>query len=132
MTAAPKYGDMREDGFYCNGLKKDGAPLWISPQARHRSRVSQIVWHAAKRATCDIDVDYAVSIFPADGLCPALGVPLVWGSGVNDNTPSLDRIDPNKGYVRGNVQWLSHKANRIKNDATLEELRRVYEFMKAA
>ena len=58
------------------------------------------------------------------GVCPVLGVPLeraVGGSAL-DNSPSIDRIDPSKGYVKGNVQVLSKKANAMKQDATPEEL----------
>ncbi len=129
MTSTPKYGAVREDGYVCNGKKQDGTPAWISPQAHHRGSIYRILWHAKKRAECDVDVEYVLSLFPKDGRCPALGVPLVWGSADLDSSPSLDRIDPDQGYVHGNVQWLSHKANRIKNNATLDELRRVYEFM---
>lgn len=38
---------------------------------------------------------------------------------------SLDRIDPTKGYVKGNVQLISQRANRIKNNATLEEFEEI-------
>lgn len=60
--------------------------------------------------------------------CPILGIPLVYGIGVgksSDNSPSVDRIIPEKGYVPGNVHVISFKANRIKNNATPEELMRV-------
>jgi hypothetical protein len=45
-------------------------------------------------------------------------------------SPSLDRIDPEKGYVKGNVRVVSHRANAIKLDASLEEIRKLYTFMK--
>jgi hypothetical protein len=38
-------------------------------------------------------------------------------------TPSLDRIDSSLGYVKGNVWVISWRANHIKTDATLDELR---------
>lgn len=63
--------------------------------------------------------------------CPVLGIPLVPGKGRHtDSSPSLDRIDPSKGYVPGNVMVLSMRANRIKSDATLEELVRVTAFIQ--
>jgi len=56
--------------------------------------------------------------------CPILGIKLKRGrgGGPTPNSPSLDRIDPTKGYVKGNVWVISHRANRIKNNATAEEL----------
>lgn len=44
----------------------------------------------------------------------------------------LDRLDPNKGYVIGNVSWISGRANRIKYNATVEELRAVADWMERA
>ncbi len=55
--------------------------------------------------------------------CPILGIPLARGTQKqNDRSPSIDRIDNTKGYVPGNVQVISLKANRMKNDATDTEL----------
>ena len=64
--------------------------------------------------------------------CPVLGIPLQRGSGaVTDGSPSLDRIDNTKGYVRGNVHVISFRANRLKNNATAEELEAVARWMRA-
>jgi hypothetical protein len=41
------------------------------------------------------------------------------------NSPTIDRIDPRLGYVPGNVHVVSHRANRIKNNATLEEFEKI-------
>lgn len=58
--------------------------------------------------------------------CPALGTPLVRNVGGRTgapNSPSLDRIIPELGYIPGNVQVISHKANMMKQNATKDELR---------
>jgi hypothetical protein len=73
--------------------------------------------------------DIAFEISPADVVvpekCPILGIPLkrnVGGGKMLDGSPSLDRIDPRKGYVKGNVWVISALANRMKNDASPEFL----------
>ena len=56
-------------------------------------------------------------------LCPLLEIPLIRGARkLGPNSPTLDRIDPNKGYIKGNVWVISHKANTIKSNATPEEI----------
>lgn len=47
-----------------------------------------------------------------------------------ETAPSLDRIDSSKGYISGNVKVISKRANAIKNDATLEELLLIVEYVK--
>lgn len=66
--------------------------------------------------------------------CPLLKVPLEYGDLENGDAahrPSLDRIDNTKGYVKGNVQVVSLRANTLKRDATLEELARMGEWAEA-
>jgi hypothetical protein len=57
--------------------------------------------------------------------CPILGCELNYislASKICPETPSIDRIDNSKGYIPGNVQVVSLRANKFKNDATLAEL----------
>lgn len=62
--------------------------------------------------------------------CPALGIPLKQGNRRNHaNAPTLDRIIPELGYVPGNVRVISHRANLIKNNATLEELNKLVSYL---
>ena len=63
--------------------------------------------------------------------CPVLGIALKVNTGTaGPNSPSVDRKDPAKGYVKGNVQVISHKANSIKNNATADEVRAVLAYME--
>lgn len=62
---------------------------------------------------------------PLPAACPILNLQLDYlslNSTVNPATPSVDRIDNTQGYVPGNVQVISHRANKLKNDASLDEL----------
>ena len=64
--------------------------------------------------------------------CPVLGIELVvhkGRSGGNPNSPALDRIDNKKGYVKGNVMVVSHRANMMKLDASPEELLKFAEWV---
>ncbi len=68
--------------------------------------------------------------------CPMLGIELNYdGTGKSgwtraDNSPSIDRIDSDKGYEAGNIHIISWRANRIKNDSTPEELEAIAKYMK--
>jgi hypothetical protein len=63
--------------------------------------------------------------------CPILGIELDYFNEVMaDNSPSLDRVDPDGGYVPGNVLIVSMKANRIKMNGTLDEIVKIAEYIK--
>lgn len=71
----------------------------------------------------DLSREYIESI--AVDVCPVLGLKLNYEYGnaaQSDNSPSLDRINNDEGYVEGNVQWISDLANRMKNSASEEQL----------
>lgn len=92
--------------------------MWM--QARSRARKKSLPF--------DIEVDDIV--IPA--LCPVLGIELQGFVGNFDSSPSLDRIDNSKGYVKGNIAVISLRANRLKRDATIDELRRVLDYYTRA
>lgn len=89
----------------------------------------------SKNLPFDIDLDYIRSMVGENAElalnCPIFDIPLDWsrirnnGNRAMSNSPSLDRIDPERGYVKGNVWIISYRANVIKNDASHEELKLV-------
>ena len=61
--------------------------------------------------------------------CPILGMPLRWNIGKpKDNSYSFDRIDSLEGYHIENLQVISFKANRAKNDLTEDEIKKFCAF----
>lgn len=82
----------------------------------------------AKRDALPFEINKADIITPK--YCPILGIPLQIGIGTrSDNSPSLDKIIPNRGYVKGNIQVISYRANRFKSDASLEELNKLVNYL---
>lgn len=93
-------------------------------QVNYNKLISHLKQSAIKRGlefnltTADID-EIGIPIS-----CPILGIPLKWNKGkASDDSYSIDRIDSSKGYVKGNIQFVSMKANRSKNNLTSAELK---------
>jgi len=84
----------------------------------------------ARRLGVAFDLTPEDIVFPDK--CPVLGIPVFFTSEGkrNDNTPSLDRIIPELGYTKNNVEMISWRANRLKNDAKLHELERLVRYMR--
>jgi hypothetical protein len=86
----------------------------------------RLLWAAKKRAKergLDFDIQESDIVIPTH--CPYLGIELA--THVPRGCPrtacmSLDRIDNSKGYVKGNIEVVSHLANTMKSNATTEQL----------
>ena len=80
----------------------------------------QLCWYAKKRA---LKKGLEFSIKPKDiyipKKCPILKVPLICSTRYS---PSIDRIYPDKGYIKGNIAVISALANSMKANATPQEL----------
>lgn len=77
--------------------------------------------------------DVAFSEIIWNKVCPILGIELDYNAeGRQENSPSFDRIDPEKGYIDGNVQIVSWRANRIKNDGTAEEHYLIWQYLSSS
>ena len=87
----------------------------IVQRAKRRSKIKEITFDIVKE---DI-------VVPTH--CPILGIPIKVNKGgrtASFDSPSLDRIVPTEGYVKGNIQVISYKANAMKNNATVDELKK--------
>jgi len=129
-------GELRHDGKKFGGYskiinKKNGyfREFWINAEDSNMSILLKDCRRTAKEKNLpfDINLEYLRSI--KVDKCPIFDTVFEWdrmGEGYNtDQVPSLDKFYPELGYVKGNVAFISLKANRIKNDATEKEMYKV-------
>ncbi len=140
-TAAYKRRKRRERGL----LPKGGIRLPRTEEQKEKAKQARRDWekewrktyvpqhpinkmlNSARRRAKDQGLDFNLEksdiIIPE--VCPYLGIKLSPHSRRGDSKKtvmSLDRIDPTKGYVKGNVEVISWQANTMKSDATAAEL----------
>lgn len=94
----------------------------------------QILEGAKKRSKLK-NIEFNIDIFDIPEIpktCPVLGIKIIANTTNSplDSSPSIDRIDPNKGYIKGNIRIISNRANRIKSDATIDELELILKDLK--
>lgn len=102
--------------------KKNPIPQMLS-NSRIRAKNKNIPYNIA---TKDIN-----DIWPKDNKCPVLNINFEMGyknKKTKSHAPSLDRIEPKKGYVKGNILVVCDIVNRLKSDASIEDLRKISNF----
>lgn len=113
--------------------------LWRAKNRERRATYREtkkpefLIYHAknrAKKRGIAFEITASDLLWPTH--CPVFGFELDYGArkSLQNNAPTLDRIDPAKGYVKGNVQVISWRANRLKADATVEEIRRLAAYLE--
>ena len=130
------------DEFHLNKTTKDGydSRCKLCRKEESRSKYTKDPFSTlarCKKAECkkkglkyNLDADYLRKLWI--GKCPVFDTAITIGnSGYGSHKSGhLDRLDPSLGYTKGNVQYISGRANRIKYDATIEELEQIIEYMK--
>lgn len=102
----------------------------------YKSRIvepKRAMLNAAKRRAKQKGIPFNLTLedISIPDYCPVLGIPLEIGKGAaTDGSPSLDRIMPAMGYVKGNVIVISWRANRLKSDGLPDEHRRIANFFE--
>jgi hypothetical protein len=121
-VSCPKHGFSikRDSCADCNAAYMREYMRW-----RRLQKPASLLLDRARRRARQGNIPFAISrasiVVPTT--CPALGIPIQIGGRRCAGSPSLDRIVPQLGYVPGNVRVISDKANRLKADRTLAELR---------
>ena len=96
-----------------------------------RNMLSRVKYRAAEKGL-KFDITHKDLVIPE--VCPILKIPLELqlgkGRGLHPNSPSVDRINPKLGYIKGNVRVISARANLLKSDATITELVSILEDLR--
>jgi hypothetical protein len=81
---------------------------------------------------CTLTLDDLRELYPKDGRCPVLGIPLSVGKNgrMHDGSATLDRLNNEWGYERGNVAIISYRANRAKGTLQAHELEAIAAWMR--
>ena len=144
MTAVRKVGRPRllTDAQRKEHRRTSSREWWKNNKAQHRATVrarthkdpAWSMWSAAKKRAKNEGLPFNIErsdiIIPT--VCPVLGVVLEKADGYRtDFSPSLDKFKPDLGYVKGNIHVISSRANRIKTDATEDEIRQLLHWMES-
>lgn len=99
---------------------------WYQKRRRALNPKAALLERAKARAK-QTRLSFSLSAADVDvpAVCPALGIPIIIGKARGAGSPSLDRVQPDLGYVPGNVRVISNQANCLKGDKGLDNLRRL-------
>ena len=117
--------------------KPERQPKIKASRRAYRSRnIVRMLFNESRARAKVRGVEFTITLAdipPMGTHCPLLGHPFgerVFGTR-SHNTPSIDRIDPTKGYVPGNIWVVGYRANLIKNSGTAEEHEMIAAAMRA-
>lgn len=118
----------------CRDYRKKNWNRIIQRERRNREKFPErfLVYHARRRAKAKgLPFDLKATDFKIPKRCPVLGIPLKLGTGCFwAFSPTLDRLVLERGYVKDNILVVSFRANEIRGNATLKELKQVYNFYR--
>ena len=78
----------------------------------------------------DLECTIILSDIVIPKTCPVLGIPIITDGVLNANSPSIDRHDPEIGYTPENISVVSFRANTLKSDATLQEIKKLLDYLE--
>lgn len=98
---------------------------------RTRKQAEYDMYHHAKHRAKGKDLPFNLDLSDVrmPDVCPVFGMELVWQGKPSGNSPTLDRLVPELGYVKGNVAVISMQANRMKSDANAEDVLKLYSWI---
>ena len=103
---------------------KRQARKWLDP------RVALLLSTKSSAKTRGVENTLTKEDIKIPNVCPILGLKLK-RKGLDNNSMTVDRLDSNKGYTKDNVHVISWRANKLKNNGTLEEFERIVDYIRS-
>ena len=69
-------------------------------------------------------------LMPFPTHCEIFDIELTYGENNKHSGASLDKVIPSLGYVKGNVKIISSRANNMKGDSTLDDLKNMIQYIE--
>jgi len=124
-----KERDSQRGKEYRQKYPEKGA-IYIQDRRTYRPKIHIVIRTRSRAKRLGIEFTITDKDFEIPTHCPILGIELcTTNHKLQDNSISIDRIDPTRGYVPGNVAIISNRANTIKNSGTADEHRKVADFI---
>jgi hypothetical protein len=113
---------------------KNCSAAYKEKERRNRNwkfEAKKVLYNNAKQRAKKSNIEFTLTKDDIDipDICPVFGFPLkrekreTWMC-----APSIDRIDNTKGYIKENIIIVSRRANILKKDATIQELRKLADY----
>lgn len=111
-------------------------------EARHKANYFQkkrkinlgfFIWKGAKARAKKNQLEFSINVedIIIPEFCPILGIKLNhFNNKASNDSPSLDRINTNLGYIKNNIEVISWRANHVKNNGTIEEHEKIASYMR--
>lgn len=128
----------RKDGTKrsCKHCEKDYRETHKNPEYHKKynkvykqNNIKKVLWLSARKRSSATGLIFSIDVEDINipEYCPILGIKIEI-NGEKIYSPSLDRIDPKKGYEKDNIQVISWRANWLKGNASLEEIKKLGEW----
>jgi hypothetical protein len=117
----------------CKCLTRDKFRAMVTTHGRSGT-IEHRMFHASKSRAKKENIPHTLELsdITIPEYCPVLGMKLCLENKKihQENSPSLDKLIPALGYVKGNIRVISFRANWLKQNASWEELMAVANWLK--
>ena len=116
--------------YFSSETGKEYRRIWQENKRRQQPTVGMLTAARARAKTQNVPFNITIEDIVVPEYCPVLGIKLEFNVNLSkDNSPTLDKIIPELGYIKGNIAVISKRANTIKSNASYEEIQKLLDWL---